>query len=403
MNLASTSNVTENVVVPSSPVSPRSCVDCLRVLHLNAGNLYGGVETLLTTLARLRHRCPTLEPHFGICYEGRFSRELMETGAPVHGLGPVRISRPWTVWRARRRLRELLRREPFDFVICHMAWTWVVFGGTARAAGSKVVLWAHGFHNGNHWLDRMARRMIPDLAIANSRFTASKVRESFPSSSVQVIYCPVALEETPEAGRWRATLRKEQGIADGTTVILQVGRLEPWKGHLVHLRALARLPATRKWVSWIAGGPQSQEQEEYFRHLQKTAQELGIGGRVQFLGQRTDVPKLLAASDIFCQPNQGPEPFGLVFVEALWAGRPVISSALGGALEIVDESCGLLVTPDDPDSLAESLLRLIESPELRGRLGGAGAARARQLCDPARQMQSLKDILNAEIANRRNL
>ncbi len=389
MNLT-TSDGTERVAVPS----PRA--NCVRVLHLNAGNMYGGVETLLVTLARLRHLCPGMEPRFGICYEGRMSRELAETGVPVHSLGPVRMSRPWTVWRARRRLRELLRSEPVDVVICHMAWTWVVFGGTARAAGRKVVLWTHGFQSQTNWLDRMARSKTPDLVIANSFFTAGKVGQDFPSAPMQVVYYPVALVDVPEAPRWRTAIRKEEGIGDDTTVILQVGRLEPWKGHLVHLGALSQLPAAQKWVCWIAGGPQTPQEEAYLGQLRETAQHLGIGGRVKFLGQRADVPKLLAASDIFCQPNQGPEPFGLVFVEALWAGRPVISSALGGAKEIVDASCGLLVTPGDPDSLTRALLQLIESLELRHRLGGAGPVRARQLCEPATQMEKLKDLFAAQ-------
>jgi glycosyltransferase involved in cell wall biosynthesis len=386
VNLAS-SDVAETVTaLPASPV---------RVLHLNAGNLYGGVETLLTTLAGLRDLCPDMEPHFGVCYEGRFSRELMEAGVPVHRLGAVRISRPWTVWRARRRLAELLRSERFDMVFCHMPWSLAVFGPAVQAAGRRLGFWAHAGFSGSGWLERLAHRTTPDLAIANSRFTGGTVSEHFPGTRLEVIHCAAPLVDAPEAGQWRASLRNEHGIADDTTVILQVSRLEPWKGQMVHLRALSRLPADEKWVSWIVGGPQTPEEEEYLKDLQKAAQELGIGGRVRFLGQRTDVPKLLAASDIFCQPNQGPEPFGLVFVEALWAGLPVISSALGGALEIVDESCGLLVTPGDPDSLAESLLRLVKSPAMRQRLGGAGAARARQLCDPARQMEKLKDLLHA--------
>jgi len=310
----------------------------------------------------------------------------------VYALGPVRISRPWTVWRARRRLRKLLGTERFDLVICHMSWTWVIFGGVARATGHRVALWAHGFQSVENWLDRMARRSTPEFVIANSRFTAAWVRDQFPKTPVHVVYCAVPPGELPEADRSRATLRQEQGIDEDTTVILQVGRLEPWKGHLVHLHALALLDPSEKWVCWIAGGPQTDEQQEYFNQLQATANQLGISSRVKFLGQRSDVPKLLRAADIFCQPNQGPEPFGLVFVEALWAGRPVISSSLGGAMEIVDETCGLLVQPGDPNSLAESLRALIQSPALRLELGRAGPARARQLCDPAARMNQLRDL-----------
>ena len=70
-----------------------------------------------------------------------------------------------------------------------------------------------------------------------------------------------------------------------------------------------------------------------------------MGERVAFLGARDDVPDLLAQADIFCQPNQSPEPFGIVFIEALQSGIPVVSSRLGGAAEIVDDTCGILIPP----------------------------------------------------------
>jgi glycosyltransferase involved in cell wall biosynthesis len=98
------------------------------------------------------------------------------------------------------------------------------------------------------------------------------------------------------------------------------------------------------------------------------------------------VPRLLAAADIHCQPNTGPEPFGIAFVEALYAGVPVVTTALGGALEIVSDSCGVLVPPDDPGELAAALAGLIREPHRRCRLGAGGPARAAALCDPAVQL-----------------
>ncbi len=369
----------------------------LRVLHLNAGNLYGGVETFLTTLAEFRSLCPGMEPHFGACYEGRLTQELLAAGAPVHLLTPVRLSRPWTLWRARRRLRELLEKEHFDLIVCHMAWSLVVFSPAARAVGVKVAFWQHGIQNRTTWLDSLAHRMKPNVAIANSRYTAGSVRQHFPNTASQVIYYPGRLLEAPEAERWRAGVRQEQAVDEDTTVILQVSRMESWKGHLLHLHALARLKSPGKWVCWIAGGPQNAKEAQYFAHLAETAKELGIADRVRLLGQRSDVPKLLAAADIFCQPNQEPEPFGLVFVEALWAGRPVVTTAMGGALEIINASCGILTDPGNADSLSLALQRLIESRELRSQLGQAGPARARQLCDPATQLKELKELLQAAI------
>ncbi len=364
----------------------------VRVLHLHAGNLYGGVETLLHTLARLRHLSPGMEPHFGLCFPGRLSAELEATGAPVHFLGKVRISRPWTVWRARRRLRELLRSEQYDAVICHMPWPLVVFGETVLSTGKKLIFWAHSCHDGRSRLERMARRITPDLAIANSRFVGATVANLYPRVQAPVMFYPVALGDAPDASQWRAAARHAQGVADDQVVIIQVSRYEAWKGHLLHLHALAKL-SSRNWICWMVGGPQTPVEHAQFEEAQRLTGQLGLNDRVRFLGQRSDVPQLLAGADIFCQPNQGPEPFGIVFVEALWAGLPVVTTAMGGALEILDESCGLLADPGNPDSLARALDSLIGSPGLRSRFGQGGPARARSLCDPATQMHVLADLI----------
>lgn len=361
-----------------------------RILHLSSGNLYGGVETILTTLARLRHLCPMMEPHYGVCHEGRLSRELIEAGVPVYQLGKVRISRPWTVWRARRRLRQILRRDRFDLVICHMPWSLAVFGTAVTAAGQRLGFWAHAFHRGSGWLEFLASRTAPDLAIANSHYTDRGLVNLFPNTPHGVVYPPVLLNAEIQAGNSRRIARARLGVPDDTVVIMQVSRMESCKGHLVHLQALAQLKQIRTpWVCWIIGGAQRPQELEYLERVKQAASELGLGQRVRFWGQRADVLELLPASDIYCQPNETPDSFGITFVEALWAGRPVITSALGGAVEIVDETCGVLVPPGDVTSLAETLKRLIEQPELRGRLARAGAARARKLCDPATQMNLL--------------
>jgi glycosyltransferase involved in cell wall biosynthesis len=127
--------------------------------------------------------------------------------------------------------------------------------------------------------------------------------------------------------------------------------------------------------------------------LHVTAHRLGIAERVRFLGQRSDVPALMAAADIYCQPNTGPEGFGLTLVEALRAGCPVITSALGGALEIVGDNCGILCPPGNVEAVAEALRKLITDPAYRKRLAQAGPIRATELCAPERQLPALAATL----------
>jgi glycosyltransferase involved in cell wall biosynthesis len=91
---------------------------------------------------------------------------------------------------------------------------------------------------------------------------------------------------------------------------------------------------------------------------------------------------LLAAADIYCQPNIGPDAFGIAFIEALYAGLPVMTSAIGGGGEVVTPSCGILLEPGDAQALAGALRQLIDDPQRRRLLAAAGPARAKELCDP---------------------
>ena len=107
---------------------------------------------------------------------------------------------------------------------------------------------------------------------------------------------------------------------------------------------------------------------------------------------------MLQAADIYCQPNLQPEPFGIALVEALNAGLPVVTTGMGGAAEIVDERCGMLVRAGDEEELALKLQRLIDDPSLRQSLGQNGPARARELCDPASRIKELSEVLTRMVS-----
>jgi glycosyltransferase involved in cell wall biosynthesis len=367
----------------------------MRVLHVSAGNLYGGLETVLMTLARCRALSTELECEFAVCFAGRAEDELRAAGATVHRLGEVRVRWPLSVLRARRALRSLIEQRAFDTVICHSPWTQAIFGPVVRQGGTASIFWLHDVVTGRHWLERWAARIEPDGAICTSRFTAASLPLIYSRVPCEVVYCPVAPAPGVSQAE-RAAVRAELGAAPEAIVVIQVSRMEKWKGHRLHLNALARLAGVNgvpEWTCWIVGGAQRAQEVRYLEALRAEAAALGIGPRVNFLGQRGDIARLLAAADIHCQPNTGPEPFGITFIEALYAGLPVVTTAIGGALEIVDGSCGILVEPDDPAALAAALGRLIEDRALRARLGAAGPARAAALCAPRAQMQALARAL----------
>jgi len=337
---------------------------------------------------------PEMEPEFGLCFRSRLWDELVATGVPVHDFGPVRLSRPWTVWRARGRLRQVLAETRPEVAVTHSSWPHTVFAPVVRRAGVRLVYLAHGEMSCRHWLERLASRTPPDLVVANSRFTAGSAAKLFLDIPAEVLYPPVPAPDIPDREVARRKVRVELATSDEAVVILMVSRIEPLKGHSTLLAALSRIRDEPSWVCWVVGGSQRPHEHQLLEDLERQARSLGVADRVRFVGPRADVLKVMVAAEIYCQPNSGPEGFGLTFLEALYAGLPVVTSGFGGAVEIVDRTCGVLTTPGDPEAVAEALQSLIRDASRRRALGAAGPGRAQSLCDPTRQLNAAATLLD---------
>jgi len=332
-----------------------------------------------------------METHYALCFEGRFSAELTANGVSYFPLGSTRLSRPFSVLRARRKLRSILKENRFDLAVVHSTWTQSIFGSTIRSSSVPLVFWVHDVPDGMPWPERWARRSrTPDFVVCNSKYTADRLPKLYPRVRSQVVYCPVAPPAVNYSSDEINSIRRQFQTPDDAIVILQISRMEPHKGHRVHLEALASLRNVPDWVCWQVGDVQKAEEQGYYDAVKSTAEQLGIADRVRFLGWQPEIQKVIAASDIYCQPNLYPEPFGITFIEALYARKPVVATALGGPKEIVDSTCGFLVPPES-QGIADALRRLVSDAALRTRLGENGPARARQICDPAIQIQSLRD------------
>jgi D-inositol-3-phosphate glycosyltransferase len=186
---------------------------------------------------------------------------------------------------------------------------------------------------------------------------------------VDVIPCGVDLDRfVPEGASEPRTQRRR---------IVSIGRLVPRKGVDDAIRALVALPDVELV---IAGGPPAAAlpQDRQARRLRRIARQAGVADRVHLRGAvaRADVPALLRSADVaVCTPWY--EPFGIVPLEAMACGIPVVASAVGGMLDtVVNGVTGLHVPPCDPEALAMALRRLLDDPDLRRRMGESGRMRA---------------------------
>ncbi len=246
----------------------------------------------------------------------------------------------------------------------------------ARRAGIPLVL-----HE--HFADpRMpAYQKIPDFllrhltgrGIAVSQSTADfMIRARFvPASKVQVIFNGAPLDQFAPAPRALGDrVREELGIPQEAPVITTIGRLNAQKGHATLIAAAARVVAETPEVRFLIAGD-----GDLLDALRAQAAALGLSGAVVFAGHRTDVPALLAATDVFCISSNY-EGTPLVLFEAMAAGKAIVSTAVDGCREVLTEGRnGLLVPPADPSALAQALVRVLRESTLASTLA-AGAAEA---------------------------
>jgi glycosyltransferase involved in cell wall biosynthesis len=361
----------------------------LPVLHVHSGNLYGGIERVLVTLRRFEE-ASGLVHRYALAFDGRLRNELGER--VVGSLGHVRRRYPWTVTAGQRRLRETLARVGPTMVMVHGGWAQALLGPAVRAAEMPLVRWYHGAPAPDDRWELRAAAVRASLAICNSRFTANAAMPFAIGVPLEVIHPPVPLPPAaPEAAR--ARLRAHAGAAGQTGVILHVARMEEGKGHRVLVEAAARLPASLDWQVWFVGGPQRPQEIRYAHALRRAVRRAKLDARILFFGERHDTSSLYAASDVYCQPNTLPDAFGLTFVEALYAGLPVVTTALGGAREIINDTCGVVVPTGDAPALATALQGLLTDANQRAALSITGPLRAAELCEPVRQARRLAELL----------
>jgi glycosyltransferase involved in cell wall biosynthesis len=214
-------------------------------------------------------------------------------------------------------------------------------------------------------LVRALTRHLPHVVISNSRITRQTI-----SWRERSLVIPSVAE--PAAPRREPTSEARPFVAG------MIGRLAPWKGQDIFLRAFAEAFPRGQERAIIVGAPLFGDAEiAYADMLRRLAEELGIGSRVEFRGHREDIAAELHTIDVLVHASTTPEPFGQVVIEGMSAQMSVVASRGGGPEEIISDGVdGMLFPLGDVAALAQILVRLDADPQLRAQLGCAAARRA---------------------------
>ncbi len=394
----------------SAPAGPRRVLFC----EVCEDGTVGGSHQILFDLVRALDPA-RWTPVVVFYQENRFAAALRAEGVPVHvwEAERARERRPFPGGRrpaklmasfgAIARRARLLRRERIDLVHLNNS----PFLGyddwlpAARLLRIPCITWAVGEPYALP-AETLRRRMVADWdrVVAISEHIAAQLRAGgFPEERLHTIVSGIDVAEfTARVKRDRAAVRGELGVGDDEVLVLMVGNLRAWKGQACVVEALRLLaPAVGARVRLAFAGAARPEDADYVAGLEAAVEKDGLAGRVAFLGPRRDVPDLMNAADVAVHASTFPEPFGLVLVEALALGKPLVAARRGGPLEILRGGTGFLHDPERPAELAAILTHLVQDPKLRQDVSERARARAAEL-DTRRSAPRVQDLYDEVLA-----
>jgi len=280
------------------------------------------------------------------------------------------------------RLRRLVRRQQFDIVHTFFPAADLLFGPVAKLSGARALISSRrdmgivrkSWHRTAY---RMVRRMY-DQVHAVSESVRGYAMESDGLDPGKVLTIPNGVDasmRTEQADLNR--LRLQFGCGPGQPVVTIVANIRRVKGIDIFLRAAAIVkrdfPGTKFLVAGIFGT--NVEHLIYGEEVLELRKTLNLENDVTFLGATTNIPEILALSDVFVLSSRS-EGFSNALLEAMVCGVPPVATDVGGNRELLEDGVsGFLVASEDPDAIADRIVRLLADPELRRRQGAAARRR----------------------------
>lgn len=346
----------------------------VRILHVIGGGEFGGAEQHLIGLAKTLNP-DQWAPHVAVFYEGEFAERLRHLQIPVTVLSPVDLA----AWAGMTPLRQLIREFRPDIIHTHGVRANLLGRLANKAEGfpARLVTTVHSvlkldypkfwkrvlFERFEKWTWRYVDRFI----LVSRAMKQDFLKAGLPQDRITVIHNAIQLPEEPPVRPEHSGLREELGLPQGTVLAGTVARLHPVKGHTYLIQAVKQLEAKYPDAHyvWIGGG-------DLQHQLKEEVAQAGLSKKIHFLGVRQDVPELLPQLDLFVLPSIS-EGLSVAILEALLAGVPVVTTAVGGSPEVVDEGRdGLLVPSKDPEALRQAIDRALSDPQTMKQMGQAG-------------------------------
>jgi L-malate glycosyltransferase len=262
---------------------------------------------------------------------------------------------------------------------------------------------AHLHTRFSSWFSRPMRLGLKhaDAVLAVSEFAARTAREAgVRPERLSVVPNAIDAAAAPPSSPSRDEVRASLGVPAGAPLVVTVARIVPQKGldRLVGAFDIARKTAGEARLAVVgAEQPTDPDSLEFNASVRADIARRGLEGSIHFLGHRSDVAAILGAADVFAIASRD-EAFGLVYLEAMMAGLPVVAEKSGGTPEVVvDGETGLLAPPDDVEAMGRGLAKLLGDAELSAKMGRAGKERAQRQFSVERTGELARDALERAV------
>lgn len=344
--------------------------------HYGSSHFDTGSPRALYELIRLVQGMPEYDPIYFTSAPGPLPSAIEDLGVEVKGLyttSSVTPRAPVTGLRRCWRWRERLKAWRVGLVhLNEVGWnTDILFG----AAFARIPTIIHA-HNPTIVYPRNMNRLVAKTLLVPSDAMTREIKGiELIKGGVRVVPNVVDLRRF-EKGR---DIRGHLPVREDEFFVLFVGQIRHGKGVDVLIDVAQRLRDVGSRAKFLLAGPEAIGESGYSRKIRSMISRAGLGERVLLLGTRDDIPDLMATADVFFLPTRG-ESFGLVFLEAMAAGLPVIGSEVGAVPEIVGNGgCGWLFNPEDSLGFANALRALEADSQRRREMGRNGQERANAL------------------------
>ena len=365
---------------PPSPIPQPGILYVIRSLEK------GGTENQVVTLLRHLHRKTHLGHVFALEPGGRLQGVLNDLGVSVYS-GDLKhtdfYKAPWKLLLSQLKLISVLRRIRPQVVhsFLPLATSMGALAGRVTNVPSIIISRrALAAHQERHAIlkpvDRLANVWSHRVTVNSKAVWEDAIRrDHIDPLKLTLIYNGVDSEPLESAQSQRTAVRRHLGLKDHEPVVIVVANLIPYKGHAELIRAakqvITKIPESR----FLLAG----EDRGILKELENQVKAMGISERVMFLGQRNDIPQLLAASDLSVLASHE-EGFSNVVLESMAAGLPVVITDVGGNREaVLDGVTGWLVPPGDPAAMAEKIILTLNDLAGAKILGLQGRMRVKQL------------------------